>query len=74
MGLMFGWMPVLFAVIFIWIGIYSSISEKKEVARLEAIVVEIEARLERGEYKYALMNADTLVYSGSIGGQMRVFD
>lgn len=66
MGLMFGWMPVLFAVIFIWIGIYSSISEKKEVARLEAIVVEIEARLERGEYKYALMNADTLVYSGSI--------
>lgn len=65
-GLMFGWMPVLFAVIFIWIGIYSPISEKKEIARLEAIVVEIEAQLKRGEYKYALMNAETLVYSGSI--------
>ena len=65
-GLMFGWMPILFAVIFIWIGIYSPISEKKEVARLEAIVVEIESQLERGEYKYALMNADTLVYSGAI--------
>ena len=65
-GFMFGWMPVLFAVIFIWIGIYSPISEKKEIARLEAIVVEIEAQLKRGEYKYALMNADTLVYSGAI--------
>lgn len=65
-GLMFGWMPVFLAVIFIWIGIYSPISEKKEVARLESIVAEIESQLEKGEYKYALMNADTLVYSGTI--------
>ena len=65
-GLMFGWIPVLFAVIFIWIGIYSPISENKEVARLESIVAEIESQLERGEYKYALMNADALVYSGTI--------
>lgn len=65
-GLMFGWIPVFFAVIFIWIGIYSPIAEKKEVARLETIVTEIESQLESGEYKYALMNADTLVYSGAI--------
>lgn len=65
-GLMFGWMPVFFAVIFIWIGIYAPISEEKEVARLESIVAEIESQLEKGEYKYALMNADTLVYSGTI--------
>lgn len=65
-ALMFGWMPILFAVIFIWSGIYSPIDEKKEVARLDAIVEEIEHQLEDGQYKYALMNADGLVYSGSI--------
>ena len=64
--LMFGWMPILFAVIFIWIGIYSPIDEKKEVARLDAIVEEIEIQLDEGQYKYALMNADGLVYSGAI--------
>lgn len=65
-GLMFGWMPILFAGIFIWIGIYAPIDEKKEVARLDAIVEEIEIQLDDGQYKYALMNADGLVYSGSI--------
>lgn len=64
--LMFGWMPILFAVIFIWIGIYAPIDEKKEIARLDAIVEEIEIQLDNGQYKYALMNADGLVYSGSI--------
>lgn len=64
--LLFGWMPILFVVIFLWIAIYSPIDEKKEVARLDAIVKEIETQLENGEYKYALMNADGLVYSGSI--------
>ena len=64
--LLLGWMPALFAVIFIWIGVYSPIEEKKEIARLDAIVDEIENQLEDGEYKYALMNADGLVYSGSI--------
>ena len=42
------------------------IYEKKEVARLENIVDEIEVQLENGEYKYALMNADTLVYDGNM--------
>lgn len=65
-SLMFGWMPVLFSVLFIWAGIYAPISEKKEVARLESIVAEIETQLDNGEYKYALMNADTLVYVGTI--------
>lgn len=64
--LMFGWMPILFAIVFIWIGIYSPIDEKKEVARLDAIVEEIEIQLAEGQYKYALMNADGLVYNGSI--------
>lgn len=68
-GLLFGWMPIFFAAIFIWIGIYSPISEKKEVARLEAIVDEIEIQLENGEYKYALMNADGLIYDGVIANE-----
>ena len=38
-------------------------SEKKEVARLEALVEEIEIALEEGDYKYALMNADNLHYT-----------
>lgn len=63
---MFGWMPILFAVIFIWIGIYAPIDEKKEIARLNAIVEEIEIQLDNSQYKYALMNADGLIYSGSI--------
>lgn len=49
-----------------WITVDAPISERKEVARLDAIVAEIEAQLEKGEYKYALMNADTLVYSGTV--------
>lgn len=65
-ALLFGWVPILFAVIFIWADIYSPIDEKKEVARLDAIVDEIETQLGEGKYKYALMNADGLVYSGTI--------
>ncbi|SFU96070.1 zinc ribbon domain-containing protein [Butyrivibrio sp. M55] len=65
-ALICGWIPIL------WIGFllvdkfYSPIDEQKEVERLESIVEEIEVRLEAGEYKYALMNADGLVYKGSI--------
>lgn len=58
----FGCLPAMF----LWLAVDSHISERKEVARLNAIVAEIEAQLEKGEYKYALMNADTLVYSGTI--------
>lgn len=65
-GLMLGWMPIVFAVVLIWLGIYVPVDEKKEVDRLNAIVEEIEIQLEEGKYKYALMNADGLVYSGSI--------
>ena len=65
-GIIWGVLIGVSALIAIIIGIYSPISEKKEIERLEAIVTEIEIQLEKGEYKYALMNADSLVYSGSI--------
>ncbi len=65
-GFCVGWLPILALGIFLWISINAPKDEQKEVARLEAIVVEIEERLEAGEYKYALMNAEGLVYKGSI--------
>lgn len=53
------------AAIFISISVASSCSEKKEIARLDAIVEEIELALDDGDYKYALMNADNLHYTKS---------
>lgn len=51
---------------FILIGfVVTSGSEKKEIARLEVIVEEIEIALDEGDYKYALMNADNLHYTKS---------
>ena len=64
--LLFGWFYVLVGVVLLWAAIFAPIDEKKELARLEEIVNEIEMQLENGEYKYALMNADDLIYSGSI--------
>ena len=62
-GIAWGALIAMFALPFIIINIGSSRAEKKEVARLEAIVEEIEADLEAGKYKLALMNADSLDYS-----------
>ena len=64
--LLVGWMPILFIALFLWAAVYAPFDEKKEVARLEAIVEEIEEQLEKGQFKYALMNAEGLVYDGSI--------
>ena len=64
--LLFGWWPILLAIILLWAKLYAPIDERREIARLDAIVVEIEEQLKAGEYKYALMNADGLVYSGNI--------
>ena len=52
-------------MLFIFISTISSDSEKKEIARLEAIVEKIELALDEGDYKYALMNADNLHYTKS---------
>lgn len=42
----------------------SSISEKNEIKRLEGIEGKIEIALSDGDYKYALMNADYLIFDG----------
>lgn len=64
--LMFIWIPIFIIVILISVKICSPISEQNEVDRLESIVAEIELQIEAGEYKYALMNAEGLVYKGSV--------
>ncbi len=50
-------------IVFVFAFAATSNSEKKEIARLEGIVEEIEIALEKGDYKYALMNADNLHYT-----------
>lgn len=57
---------VLFAIggiIAVCIVISGNSSEKKEIARLEAIVEDIEVALNNKDYKYALMYADSLQFN-----------
>lgn len=61
-AIIIGFSIIVFAV-FVFAFTATSNSEKKEIARLEAIVEEIENALEKGDYKYALMNADNLHYT-----------
>lgn len=65
LGIIWGAVIAMVAILVIItnIGPSRAEAEKKEVARLEAIVEEIEANLEAGKYKLALMNADSLDYS-----------
>ena len=64
-GLLYAIIIGFLAIAFIIIFATSSSSEKKEIARLEAIVEKIEIALDDGDYKYALMNADNLHYTKS---------
>lgn len=64
-GILYAFIFVSFAMLFIFISTISSDSEKKEIAHLEAIVEKIELALDEGDYKYALMNADNLHYTKS---------
>lgn len=62
-GIAMGVMCAIIAIILISaFSIAAPRAEKKEVARLEAVVGEIEVALEAEEYKLALMNADSLDY------------
>lgn len=63
--LLFWWIPAIIIAL-IGANIYAPIDEAKELKRLNAIVEEIEIQIDNHEYKYALMNAKSLVYSGTI--------
>lgn len=58
-------------ILFIIIYAGLSLSQGKEVRRLDAIEEAIEAALDDGDYRYALMNAERLVYSGGDSDQKR---
>lgn len=64
-GLLYAIIIGFLAIVFIIVFATSSSSEKKEIARLEAIVEKIEIALDEGDYKYALMNVDNLHYTKS---------
>ena len=64
-GLLYAIIIGFLAIVFIIVFATSSSSEKKEIARLEAIVEKIEIALDECDYKYALMNADNLHYTKS---------
>lgn len=60
--LLVGWIPLLWIIIIVSLLISEPKAEKEEIARLEAIVVEVQDALEAGEYKLALNHADSIDY------------
>lgn len=65
--LLFGWMPLLFGVIFLVIAIRSPIANKKENARMESFYQEAKEALDNKEYKKALMYAENIVFDSGFG-------
>jgi hypothetical protein len=60
--LLIGWIPLAYIFIFVFANTSQRKSEAKEIARLEAIVVDVQEAIENREYKYALMSADSIDY------------
>lgn len=67
-----GGIIAFFAVVFLIIAIATPGVEKREVARLDGIVKEIETQLDEGQYKLALMNAQELFYNGAFKNDEQV--
>lgn len=63
-GIIYGVLFAIIAVILIIVFTSTAISEKKEIERLESIEEKIEIALDDEDYKYALMNADSLIFDG----------
>lgn len=63
-GIIYGVLFAIIAVILIIVFTSTAISEKKEIERLENIEEKIEIALDDEDYKYALMNADSLIFDG----------
>jgi RNA polymerase subunit RPABC4/transcription elongation factor Spt4 len=61
-ALIFG---IVFALIMLITPILASSGNAKEDARLNTIVAEVESNLDDGEFKLALMNAESIEYEGS---------
>lgn len=63
-GIIYGVLFAIVAVILIIVFTSIGISEKREIERLENIEEKIEIALDNEDYKYALMNADSLIFDG----------
>ncbi len=72
--LFIGWLPLLWAVIIISLIITGPKDEAKEIARLEAIIVDVQEALDRKEYKLALNIADSIDYQRSDNEMERKWD
>lgn len=59
-GVLYAFLFVIGGIVFLCVTISSASSERKENARFEAIVADMEEALDNKEYKYALMYADSL--------------
>lgn len=63
-GIIYGVLFAVVAVILIIVFTSIAISENKEIERLENLEEKIEIAIDEGNYKYALMNADSLTFTG----------
>lgn len=70
-GIMWGILIVVPVIIITLTLTLTSSAEKEEIQRLENIEIKIEAALEDGDYKLALMNADSLDFNGADSGLER---
>lgn len=62
--LLIGWIPLLLLFEIIAFPALDRSSNKKEEARLESILIEIDSALDAGDYKLALRNAESIEYGG----------
>lgn len=60
--LLVGWIPLLWIIIIAALMISNPKEEKKEISRLDGIENEVQAALNKGEYKLALSIADSIDY------------
>lgn len=65
LGITYGGLFAIAGIILIVVFSSMSISESKELARLENLVKEVQTALANDDYHLALMNAERLVFSGS---------
>ena len=67
-GILWGILLVVFAIIITLSLTIASCAKNDEVARLESIETKIETALDEGDYKLALMNAESLDFNGNDAG------
>lgn len=73
-GIVFIVLVILWVALAIGVNMTGSKNYAEEISRLESIVVEVEACLERNEYKLALMNAESIKTNSYDDEIQRKFD